>query len=80
MDWNQVEGNWEMLKGKIKKNWGKFTDDDITYINGKKQELLGRLQEKYGFTKDRAEKEVEGFVKKYGDKNCSTDNKGSCSI
>ena len=44
MDWNRVEGNWKQMKGKIKEQWGKLTDDDITVINGERDQLLGKLQ------------------------------------
>ncbi len=43
MDWNQVEGNWKQLKGKIKEQWGKLTDDDLDAINGKRDQLEGKL-------------------------------------
>lgn len=57
-----LQGNWEQLKGKIKNQWGKLTDDDITAIGGKKDELLGRLQTAYGYNKDIAEHEFDYFL------------------
>jgi uncharacterized protein YjbJ (UPF0337 family) len=54
-------GKWEQLKGSIKQTWGEITDDELTKINGSAQKMAGILQEKYGRTKDQAEKEVEGF-------------------
>jgi uncharacterized protein YjbJ (UPF0337 family) len=59
MDWNQVEGNWKEVKGKVKEKWGKLTDDDLTAINGQRDQLEGRLQQRYGFAKDQARKDVE---------------------
>jgi uncharacterized protein YjbJ (UPF0337 family) len=56
-----VEGKWTQLKGKVKQKWGKLTDDDITQINGKRDQLLGRLQERYGYNKKQAEDEVTSF-------------------
>ena len=48
MDWNRVEGNWKQLKGRAKQNWGKLTDDDLTVADGRREELAGRVQERYG--------------------------------
>jgi uncharacterized protein YjbJ (UPF0337 family) len=49
MDWNQVEGNWKQVRGNVKKQWGKLTDDDLTAIDGRREVLEGRIQERYGF-------------------------------
>jgi len=49
MDWNRVEGNWNEVKGKVKEKWGKLTDDDLTAINGQRDQLEGRLQQRYGY-------------------------------
>jgi uncharacterized protein YjbJ (UPF0337 family) len=62
MNWDQVEGNWKELKGKIRSKWAKFTDDDLERIAGKKDELIGRLQKHYGFKKEHAEREVDKFI------------------
>ena len=53
MDWNQVEGNWRQVRGNVKKQWGKLTDDDLTAIDGRREALEGKIQERYGYTKDR---------------------------
>jgi uncharacterized protein YjbJ (UPF0337 family) len=58
MDWNR-EGNWKEIKGEVKEKWGKLTDDDLTAINGQREQLEGRLQQRYGFAKDQARKDVE---------------------
>jgi uncharacterized protein YjbJ (UPF0337 family) len=55
------KGNWNQFKGKIKEKWGKLTDDEITQINGKRDQLLGRLQKRYGWEKERAEAELKRF-------------------
>jgi uncharacterized protein YjbJ (UPF0337 family) len=59
MDWNRVEGNWKQVKGKVKEQWGKLTDDDLDVINGKQDQLEGRLQQRYGYAKDQAKREVD---------------------
>ncbi|MCA3182658.1 MAG: CsbD family protein, partial [Cupriavidus sp.] len=51
----------DQAKGKIKEKWGKLTDDDITVINGKRDQLAGRIQERYGYTKERAEEEMKAW-------------------
>ncbi len=61
MNWDQIEGNWKQFKGKVKARWGKLNDDDLTAINGKRQVLLGKLQEKYGDAQDEVERQVEDF-------------------
>ncbi|MFN4310884.1 MAG: CsbD family protein [Ferrovibrio sp.] len=61
--WDQVEGNWNQFAGKVKQRWGKLTDNDITVINGKRQELVGKIQERYGIAKNEAEKQVEEWEK-----------------
>ncbi len=58
-------GNWKQLSGKIKQQWGELTDDEIAKINGKQEELLGRLQERYGYNKQQAEEAVNDFIKRY---------------
>jgi uncharacterized protein YjbJ (UPF0337 family) len=63
MNWDQVQGNWLQAKGKIKQQWAKLTDDDIGRINGKQEELLGLLQQRYGYAKEQAQKEVDNWVK-----------------
>jgi uncharacterized protein YjbJ (UPF0337 family) len=60
-NWEQVEGNWNQFAGKVKQRWGKLTEDDITVINGKRQELIGRVQERYGIAKQEAERQVRDW-------------------
>jgi uncharacterized protein YjbJ (UPF0337 family) len=62
MNWDRVEGNWKQFTGKVKEKWGKLTEDDITVINGKQDQLVGRIQERYGVAKDEAEKQVKTWV------------------
>lgn len=62
MNWDQIAGNWKQFTGKVKAKWGKLTDNDLTTIAGKRDELAGLLQTKYGYAKDQAEKEVDTFT------------------
>ncbi len=59
MDWNWIEGNWKQMKGKIREQWGKLTDDDLNVIGGRQDQLEGMIQERYGIAKDAARKQVE---------------------
>lgn len=61
MNKDQLEGDWTNLKGKIKEKWGKLTDDDLKVIEGKRDQLAGKLQERYGYAKEQAEKELKEF-------------------
>ena len=54
-----IEGNWKQLKGKVRENWAKLTDDDLDEIAGRRDHFIGKIQEKYGTTKEDAEKEWE---------------------
>jgi uncharacterized protein YjbJ (UPF0337 family) len=62
MNKQQFEGSWQQFKGNIKQAWGALSDDDINKMHGKTEELAGILQKKYGYSKDRARKEIEAFV------------------
>ncbi len=59
MNWDRVEGQWKQMTGKVKTKWGKLTDDDLTAISGKRDQLVGRIQERYGIHKDEAERQVD---------------------
>jgi uncharacterized protein YjbJ (UPF0337 family) len=59
MNWEQVRGNWQQAKGELKVRWGKLTDDDLTEIDGRRDKLVGSLQEKYGITKEEAMKQID---------------------
>ena len=61
MDWNRVEGNWKQLKGKVKEQWGKLTDDDLDVIGGRRDQLEGKIQERYGYQKDQVRREVDDW-------------------
>ena len=63
MNWDQVKGNWKQFTGKVREKWGKLTDDDLTVIAGKRDQLAGILQERYGIEKAKAEAEIDAFEK-----------------
>ena len=63
MNWDVLKGQWKQVTGRLKAKWGKLTDDDLTLIGGKKDELLGKLQERYGYNKDQAETEANEFLR-----------------
>ena len=62
MNWDQVKGDWKQLKGKVKEKWGKLTDDDLTAIEGRADQLAGKLQERYGYGKEQAQRELDAFA------------------
>lgn len=64
MNWEVVEGKWKELKGNVRSKWGKLTDDDLETIAGKRDQLVGRLQQRYGLQRDAAEAEVDGWIAK----------------
>lgn len=62
MNWNQIQGDWKQFSGRIKEKWGKLTDDEVATIAGQREQLIGYLQERYGYEKEQAEKELNDFV------------------
>jgi len=66
MNKDTLEGNWKQLKGKAKEQWGKLTDDDLDVIAGKRDQLAGRLQERYGLAKEAVEKQISEFEELHG--------------
>jgi uncharacterized protein YjbJ (UPF0337 family) len=63
MNWNRVEGNWKQFSGKVKAQWGKLTDDQVTEINGRRDQLVGKIQEAYGIGRDEADRQVQDWEK-----------------
>ena len=63
MNWDQIEVNWTAFKGKVRNNWVKLTDEDLTRIGGRRAELTSRLRARYGFAKAEAEREIEAWVR-----------------
>ena len=68
MNWDQVEGKWKQMIGSARETWGKLTDDDLEKIAGKKDELIGQVQERYGVAKEEAEKQVSAWLKRHDEK------------
>ena len=67
MNWDRIEGNWKQAKGKVQEQWGKLTDDDIDVAAGKREQLAGSIQNRYGIAKDEAERQVDEWASKYED-------------
>jgi uncharacterized protein YjbJ (UPF0337 family) len=62
MNKDTLKGNWKQFKGKVKETWGELTDDDLAQVEGNYDQLVGKLQTKYGYSRDRAEREVDRFM------------------
>lgn len=58
MNWDRIEGNWKQLKGHVRTQWGKLTDDDLDVVAGNRERLAGKIQETYGIGKDEAERQL----------------------
>jgi uncharacterized protein YjbJ (UPF0337 family) len=63
MDWDRIEGNWKQAKGKVREKWAQLTDNDIEQVNGRRDQLEGRIQERYGIAKDRVREDVDAWLK-----------------
>lgn len=59
MNWDQIAGNWKQFKGTIREQFGKLTDSDMEQIAGKRDKMIGKLQERYGYTKEEAERRLD---------------------
>jgi uncharacterized protein YjbJ (UPF0337 family) len=67
MNWDRIEGNWKQLTGRAKEQWGKLTDDDMDVVAGRRDQLAGKIQERYGLAKGEAEKQVSEWQRKASD-------------
>jgi uncharacterized protein YjbJ (UPF0337 family) len=65
MNWDQVEGKWKQMKGAAKEKWGKLTEDDLEAISGRQDQLIGKLQERYGIVREEAQKRADEWIKAY---------------
>lgn len=63
MNWDQAKGNWKQIKGKIREQWGELTDDELDIINGRREQLAGSIQKRYGITREEAERQIDEFEK-----------------
>jgi len=61
MNWDRIEGNWKQFSGKVKEKWGKLTEDDLSVINGRRDQLEGKIQERYGYGRDQVKKELDDW-------------------
>jgi uncharacterized protein YjbJ (UPF0337 family) len=61
MNWDQVKGQWSQMKGSVRKQWGKLTDDDLDVIAGERERLVGKIQERYGIAKEEAETQIANW-------------------
>ena len=65
MNNDRIQGRWKQLKGKVKEQWGKLTDDDLDVIAGRRDQLLGRIQQRHGLAKDEADRQVRSFERSH---------------
>ena len=63
MNWDRVEGSWKQIKGKVQQQWGKLSNDDLNLVEGKRTELVGRIQERYGIQRDEAERQIDSWLR-----------------
>jgi uncharacterized protein YjbJ (UPF0337 family) len=61
VNWDVIQGNWKQLKGEARRQWGKLTDDEWDQIAGSKDKLVGKLQERYGWSREEAERNAEDY-------------------
>lgn len=61
MNWDRIQGDWKQLTGRAKEQWGQLTDDDLTVVAGRREQLAGKIQERYGVAKEEAEKQVAAW-------------------
>jgi uncharacterized protein YjbJ (UPF0337 family) len=74
MNWDRVEGNWKQFGGKAREKWGKLTDDDWQVVAGKKDQLVGRIQERYGIARDQASREADEWAQSLSDDQAMREN------
>ena len=67
MNWDRIQGNWKRATGKAKEQWGNLMDDDLDVIAGRREQLSGKIQERYGIAKDEAEKQLAAWERKATD-------------
>ena len=63
-NWDQIAGQWKQIRGEAKKKWGKLTDDELLQAAGNRDILAGKIQEKYGITKEEAHKQIDEWAAK----------------
>ena len=63
--WEKIKGSWNQTKGAVKEQWGKLTDDDLMEIQGRREQLVGKIQKRYGISHEQAEAQVSGWERHY---------------
>lgn len=63
MNWDIVKGKWKQMTGAVREKWGELTEDEVAQMEGDRDQLVGKLQERYGWTKDEAEREVDDYFR-----------------
>ena len=64
MNWQQVEGQWDQVKGKVRTQWGRLTDDDLEQAHGRRDRLVGKIRERYGEAKEKVEERLDALIDK----------------
>jgi len=77
MNWDRIKGNWKQVEGRAKAQWGKLTDDDLQVVAGHREQLAGRIQERYGIAKDEVEKQLTAWQSTADDSWFVSDRKAS---
>ena len=67
MNWDRIEGNWKQVTGRVKAQWGKLTDDDLDVVGGRRDQLAGKIQERYGLAKDEVETQLASWERQADD-------------
>jgi uncharacterized protein YjbJ (UPF0337 family) len=80
MNWDQMQGKWKQMKGGVRKQWGKLTDDDLEYMGGSKDQFVGRLQERYGIAKEVAQKQADEWLAAWGEPKATTPRSGGGAL
>lgn len=62
MNWDRIEGNWKQFRGQVQQEWGKLTNDDMDYVEGRRDELAGIIQERYGVQRDEADRQIDDWL------------------
>jgi uncharacterized protein YjbJ (UPF0337 family) len=65
MNWDEIKGSWTEFRGKVREQWGKLTDDDVDVIAGRRDQLIGKIQQRYGSTREMAEEQVTEFERRF---------------
>jgi uncharacterized protein YjbJ (UPF0337 family) len=63
MNWDEIEGKWKVIKGTVREKFGKLTDDDLNVVRGRRDQLIGKLQERYGYAREEAQRQVDDFAR-----------------